>query len=225
MTTTNIFDLTPDEFHQQEETERRAEQEAREAKERAEREAAEAAEHKKAQIKQAHTARWRAWLTLIGGHADGLPFEVRDTDNDHRPCELFVSGIRVPVSEGMGRGMSLEIHMPWYTAGYDNWRHSRFPVDKCVSRQKKDGSFNYEALGQMAARYAQAEINHHRDEVNKTDNDKIAKRLSDELKYRGISASVDPTKPAHFKFSMSRNMTEDNTRAAVAALRAAGLLD
>ena len=223
--TVDIFALTPEEFHRQEETERRAEQEAREAKERAEREAAEAAERKEAQIKQVHAARWREWLTIIGGYAEGLPFEVRDTNNDYRTCALIISGVQVPVSKGYGRGTSLEIHMPWYTAGYDTWKHRRFPVHKCVSRQRKDGSFNYKDLGRMAARYAQAEIKHRAEEGAKAGSAGLIKRLTTELNYRGLDPSGDPVKPVHFKFSLARDMTEDDARAAIAALRAAGLLD
>lgn len=220
---TDIFNLSPEQFHQQEDTERRADQERREVAERIAREKAEDEADKKARVAAAHANRWQSWLTAIGT-SSGLPFEVRVVDNTYRPRKLFVKGIRVPVSEGMGQGASLEIHLPWYTAGYDSWKHRRHPVDKCSSRQKKDGSFNYEALGAMAKRYVEAEIEHARQESAKLTAAGVVKNLTADIGYSNMEPSTDPAKPVRFKFSLNRDMTEAEARAAHAALVLAGLI-
>lgn len=223
----DVFNLTPEEFHAQEDAERRAEQERREAAERAKQEAKLAVERKQSEQLRLNALRWRRWLTSIGacsGYGGTLEYEVRDTGNSFRPCDLYVRGVRVPVSEGMGSGMSLEIHLPWHTARYDSYRGRRERPESFRSRQKRDGSFNYDALGRMAARYARVELAHQAEEAAKMSAAGTVKRLGEELDYTNMEPSTDPAKPVRFKFSISRDMTEAEVRAAHAALRLAGLI-
>ncbi len=134
--TDDIFDLTPEQFRAQEEAERRAARGARDAAARAQQEATEAAERKKAEDKTRLINRWRFWLTMIGQHA-GLPFEIRETGNEYRPCELIVRGISVPVHEGYGSSRSLEISLPWHTAHYDSWKRRRESPEACARAPAK----------------------------------------------------------------------------------------
>lgn len=233
--TTNIndvFDLSPEEFHAQEERERIEAQQRREKEERAAREKKEAQEQLDKEAKERVLKFWTDVLTKIG-EASTCRFEVRQREpyNQFRPCDLILfhpdrlsRGVVVPVGTGIGSGTSLEIHMQWFTARVDTWRNRREPAESVRSRMRKNGEFNYEALGVIARKYAAAQIAQGRKESALASTAGTVKPLVEELGYSSLEPSTNRAKPILFKFSMAREMTVDEARQAVALLRAAGYI-
>lgn len=185
--------------------------------------AALATAHKEVQARAERADRWQSRLEQIG-RASGMPYEVQVVENHYLPRVLIVQGIRVPVCEGLGMGTSLEIYMPWHAVNINPWERRLARPDVYRSRQRKDGSFNYAALGVMARRYAEAEQAYQLREGNKAGAEALVKQLKTDLNFYGLEPSGCAEKPVLFRFSISQKMTAAEARAMHAALKLAGLI-
>jgi hypothetical protein len=76
----------------------------------------------------------------------------------------------------------------------------------------------------MAERYVRAELAHKAAEANKLSAASTVQALVAELDYSRMEPSTDADKPVRIMFSLNRDMTVDEARRTVTALRAAGLL-
>lgn len=94
--------------------------------------------------------------------------------------------------------------------------------------QRKDGTFNYKAIGEELAWFADRKNAERKIEKQRARNAvsvvNLAGELFEDVKYQDvITASSDPDKPVYFKFDIRKPMSVDDARKLAVALRDFGL--